>query len=360
VTPSAFRLSALRRLPRDPAAFYAVSDLDTVLQIGGLLWIFGAIAVAILLPVCPPTAEAGTVGGWLMGGGVVAVCLLAAAPLLLAPRSVTPDALMAMGYASLALIALLQWAAGRGSPYDELFIIPVIYFSAVHPPRRVALFLVALGAVLALPFAYAGWDPAYGARDLAHYLLWSSLATAALIFTAEVRVERMDLQEGEQEASALARRDPLTGLGNRRAFDEALSRVVASARRSDRPLTLVIADIEGFKAVNDVFGHMEGDRCLQGVATAIASSVRPTDNCFRWGGDEFAVLLPSTDRDQARVVVDRIARAVAVQAPAPGDRPLSLRYGVAQLEPGVDAGGLMSAADEDLMAAKRAAPQPAQ
>jgi diguanylate cyclase (GGDEF)-like protein len=155
------------------------------------------------------------------------------------------------------------------------------------------------------------------------------------------------------------RRDPLTGLGNRRAFDEALERVVAGARRADRPLSLVIGDIEGFKAVNDVHGHLEGDTCLRAVAEAIASSVRPSDDTFRWGGDEFAVLLPSTDREQALVVVERIANAVARQVPPIGGRSLALRYGVAEIQPEMDAQALMAAADMDLMAAKAAASQPA-
>jgi diguanylate cyclase (GGDEF)-like protein len=360
VTSPASRLGALRRLPRNPEAFYAISDLDTARRVGGILWVLGAVIVAILLPVSPPTVEVSTAAGWAIGGGVVALCLLAATPLLIAPRRVPPDALLAMGYGSLALIALLQWAGGMQSPYTELYIISVIYASAVHSPRRVLLFMVAVAVCLALPFAYDGWDSAYAAEALAHFLLWSSLAFAAVLFTAEVRVQRFELQSGEQEASALARRDPLTGLGNRRAFDEALERVVAGARRADRPLSLVIGDIERFKSVNDVHGHLEGDNCLRAVAQAIASSVRPSDDTFRWGGDEFAVLLPSTGREQALVVVDRIAEAVARHVAAIGGRKLALRYGVAEIQPEMDAQALMAAADMDLMAAKDAAAQPAQ
>ena len=323
-----------------------------------MLWIFGAAIVAVLLPIAPPDDRVSQAGGWALGAGVIAICVVSAIPLLRRPRGVTPAALLAMGYASLGLVALLHWAGGVGSPFDELFIISVIYVSSVHPPRRVALFMVAVVACMAAPLLYAEWDSSYAAEALAHVLLWFSLSVAATLFTAAVRVNRMDLLQGEQVAHALARRDPLTGLGNRRAFDEALGQVVAGGRSSDRPLTLIIADIEGFKRVNDAHGHLEGDRCLRGVARAVTGSIRPSDTAFRWGGDEFAVLLPATVREQARVVVDRIAGAVERDVPLPGGRSVRLRYGVAEIEDSMDAEALLAAADSDLQAARPAIAEP--
>ncbi|HVE68974.1 MAG TPA: diguanylate cyclase [Solirubrobacteraceae bacterium] len=354
------RLSAVRHLPSDPQEFYETSDLDTARRIGGMLWIFGAAIVAILLPVSPPTDGPDPAAGWALGIGIVAVSLLASVPLIVRPRVVSPDSLLALGYASLALIAALQWAAGPDSPYDELFIIVVVYASAVHPPRRVALFLVAVAGCLVLPFAYDGWSADYAAEALTHALLWFSLAVVATLFTAAVRVDRMHLLQGEQLASALARRDPLTGLGNRRAFDEALDLAVSGVRRADRPLTLVIADIEGFKGVNDRHGHLEGDRCLREVAQAIAVSIRPSDATFRWGGDEFALLLPSTDRTQAGVAVERIAGAVERGVLLPRAGTVRLRFGLAEIEAGMDADALVEAADTGLQSARDAVRQPAQ
>jgi diguanylate cyclase (GGDEF)-like protein len=170
----------------------------------------------------------------------------------------------------------------------------------------------------------------------------------------------MDLLHGEQLASALARRDPLTGLGNRRAFDEAVARVVSGVRRADRPLTLILADIEGFKSVNDRHGHLEGDRCLRGVAQAVDASIRPSDSAYRWGGDEFAVLLPSTTRDQARVVVERIAGAVESRVSLPGGHTVRLHYGVSEIEDGMDAETLVAQADAGLKRDSATASQPAQ
>jgi diguanylate cyclase (GGDEF)-like protein len=113
----------------------------------------------------------------------------------------------------------------------------------------------------------------------------------------------------------------------------------------------VIADIDDFKSVNDTYGHLEGDRCLREVAAVIAKTVRPSDACFRWGGDEFAVIMPSTDTAQAEAAVGRIAVAVPAQVAPPGEEPVSLRYGIAEIQPGMDGQDLVGAADLALMSA---------
>jgi diguanylate cyclase (GGDEF)-like protein len=351
VTTSGSRLGALRRLPRDPQTFYAISDMATARRMGGVLWIFGGLILAVLLAAWPPTGRVGG-WGWAIGAGAVVACLVSAVPLLRSPERVSPDALLAMSYGSVALLTLMVWAGGH--PYAEIYILPVLYAAAAHPPRRVALFFVAVASALLLPLAYDGWNSELAAESLASLLLWFAMAFAALVFSATVRVKRLEMAADEQEASALARRDPLTGLGNRRAFDEALSRIVAGDRQADRHLTLLLADIEGFKSVNDTYGHLEGDRCLREVATALASTVRPGDRCFRWGGDEFALLLPGTDSSEADSVIDRISDAVATDVAAPGDSPMRLRFGAAEIDPEMAAEDLIAAADLALMSARAA------
>jgi diguanylate cyclase (GGDEF)-like protein len=346
-----FSLDALRRLPRRPAEFYAVSDMDTAKRLGGILWIFGGVIVAILIAVWPPTDRIGG-AGLAVAGGVCAVCVVAALPLLRAPDRVTPDALFSMSFAAIALLVLLVWIGG--GPYAELFILPVLYAAAIHPPGRIVAVYLAVLAGMAAPLLYDGWSSQLAAEIVSRLLLWFSFGFVAMLFAATVRVGRLDLLAGEQEARALARRDPLTGLGNRRAFDEALAQVVRGARRSDRPLSLVLADIEGFKAVNDTFGHLEGDRCLREVAGKIAGTLRPSDTCFRWGGDEFAILLPATDAVQAHAVMDRLREAVSAGVSPPADQPLTLRLGVAEIAPGMSAEELVAAADLALMSARGA------
>jgi diguanylate cyclase (GGDEF)-like protein len=351
VTSTASRIEALRRLPRDGKSFYEISDMDMVRRMGGVLWIFGAFVIAVLLPMWPPTGRIGG-GGWAVGAGIVLLSLASAALLLRWPERVSPNALLVLSYLAVASLALLVWVGGH--PYVPLFMIPILYVAAAHPVQRVLVVFVAVAAACAAPLVYDGWDSEFAAEIAAELLLWFSLGLVAMLFSATVKLNRLTLMAGEQEASALARRDALTGLGNRRAFDEALERVVVGARRSDRPLTLVIADIDDFKSVNDTYGHLEGDRCLREVAAVIANTVRPSDACFRWGGDEFAVIMPSTDTAQAEAAVQRIAAAVPAEVAPPGEEPVSLRYGIAEIRPGMDGQDLVGAADLALMSAPSA------
>ena len=188
--------------------------------------------------------------------------------------------------------------------------------------------------------------------------LWMALGAVAALFLSIVRVQRLGLLAERRAARAQARVDPLTGLGNRRAFDETLSRAVAGARRADRPFSIVIADLATFKSVNDRFGHIEGDRCLRQVADALRATVRGPDACFRWGGDEFALVLPSTDQLDAERVAERVGAAVQAAVVLPDGIPLGVRCGSAEYEDGMDANALLNAADVALIAAKGAGPGP--
>jgi diguanylate cyclase (GGDEF)-like protein len=149
-------------------------------------------------------------------------------------------------------------------------------------------------------------------------------------------------------AAKEGRTDALTGLFNRRAYEE--RRVVEAARsaRYGHPLALAIFDLDGFKAVNDQYGHPAGDEVLQGVAEVIGSS-RLTDDAFRIGGDEFAVLMPQTKLDGGKIAAKRLADAIA-QAEL-GDGTVSASFGVAATVG--DALSLHDAADRALLAAKR-------
>ena len=146
--------------------------------------------------------------------------------------------------------------------------------------------------------------------------------------------------------------DALTGLANRRAFDERLGAELSRARRHGEPVSLALLDLDGFKALNDRHGHPEGDRALARLAEILGSSVRAEDTAARLAGDEFAVILPSTSAADAQPVIGRIAGAVA------GDPILAVlgstvSAGVAEARD-EDAGALYSAADAALYASKRA------
>jgi len=118
-------------------------------------------------------------------------------------------------------------------------------------------------------------------------------------------------QRAECDLQRLARRDALTGLENRGAFDEVLSQEWANTQRTGRPLSLLFIDIDHFKSYNDHYGHQSGDRALKAVACCISACVaRPSDHVARYGGEEFVVILPETAVDGAAMVAEKIRQGI--------------------------------------------------
>ncbi|SFC80004.1 sensor domain-containing diguanylate cyclase [Massilia yuzhufengensis] len=154
--------------------------------------------------------------------------------------------------------------------------------------------------------------------------------------------------------------DGLTGIANRRHFDVALDRELRRAQRNGGALSLLLMDIDSFKAYNDHFGHQEGDACLTTVAQALAGMLkRPADVAARYGGEEFAAILPDTAAGPARVLANAIREHVAAlglpHAPAALRPHVTLSIGVASFDPGRldEPAALIEAADKALYAAKR-------
>jgi diguanylate cyclase len=148
--------------------------------------------------------------------------------------------------------------------------------------------------------------------------------------------------------SRRGRRDALTALPNRRAFEERLPVELARAGRGRRPLALCLLDLDGFKGVNDRLGHPAGDEVLRAVGRILDES-RVADDAFRIGGDEFAILMPETSRENAVLAAQRIAERV--QSARLGEGGIGVSFGVAT---GSDRDGaaVLSAADRELLAAK--------
>lgn len=111
----------------------------------------------------------------------------------------------------------------------------------------------------------------------------------------------------------LALKDTLTGLGNRRYFDDALAKAMQWSERKQQDVALILLDLDNFKQVNDVHGHHAGDEVLLAVAEAMRQTLRASDNLFRFGGDEFAVLLNGEDALSAELVAHRLVKAIAQQ-----------------------------------------------
>jgi diguanylate cyclase (GGDEF)-like protein len=331
------------------AEFYGTADLVTAKRIGGIMWLIGWLIVVVLLPFAPPTQHLGN-AGWVLVAGILLATLWLAGRLLRTPERVTPNELLLSSYLALAYLMLLVWLGGGDAPYEELYVLGVIYTCAVHPPRRLLPYLGAVMLAALAPIAYADPGSSEIAEIVTKVVLWVALGGVAALFVSIVRVRRLGLVAGERAARTQARLDPLTGLGNRRAFDETLARAVAGARRADRQFSIVIVDLARFKSINDRFGHLEGDRCLRAVARALRATVRAPDACFRWGGDEFALVLPATDRLDAERVADRVRSAVEGSVVLPDGEALQARCGSAEFEEGMDAVALLNAADVALIA----------
>jgi diguanylate cyclase (GGDEF)-like protein len=292
------------------------------------------------------------------GGGWVALAAIVGAFLLLALRlerlsELKPDAALAAHYAGLAGVAAAVWlSGGRQSPYLTLFLIWLALGGASHPPRR-TLALIAAGCVLAaLPLAYDEWSGVFVGDTALRLGIWSVLALMACAWSTQVREQRVELMKEEKHAQREARIDVLTGLGNRRAFDERLDRAVEQARRDRLPLSVVVADLDGFKHINDAYGHLNGDAVLQTAAEAIRGAVRDADACYRWGGDEVALLLPGVTQAAAGRVAERVASSVVAACTRPDGAAQTLAWGTAELTAQMQATDLLAAADLALMTNK--------
>lgn len=170
--------------------------------------------------------------------------------------------------------------------------------------------------------------------------------------TANVVRNLRSVEEARREAVT----DDLTGLYNRRACNKRLAEEVDRAQRYGRPMSVLMMDVDQFKAVNDRYGHPGGDLVLKQVAQCLARQLRQVDVAARYGGDEFMVILPETPGESAALVADRICRAIAAETvaiPSGDEVPVTVSIGAASFPDEVDTrDGLIAAADRALYAAK--------
>ena len=188
-----------------------------------------------------------------------------------------------------------------------------------------------------------------------HAAGWGVVAEGILFALALAYRMRQD-QRARLHAEHLARTDPLTGLLNRRAFLEFAIPVWSTAKRSRRPLSAMMVDIDFFKVINDTHGHAMGDKVLQAVSALLAEACRNSDIAVRWGGEEFVILMPETDGEQAAVLAERLRARIADLRLGTLRKPiqLSASFGIAERGAHESLDQLINDADEWLYRAKQA------
>ncbi len=263
---------------------------------------------------------------------------------VLAERGLTPD----MGP---AVYAIATWVMNRGQEFVTADLVR---------DDRVAAVDSATGAVIAFPLSCRGrrvgalvaLDRAPSAREprLAASMM---RAVRVLLEPASVALDNAQLLK---RAEALSVTDDLTHLYNSRYLNQVLRRETKRASRSGRPLSLLFIDLDGFKSVNDTHGHLSGSRCLVEAAAVIRSSARETDIVSRFGGDEFALVLPDTGGEGAFAVGERIRERLAGHRFLAGDGldiHLTASVGVATLpDVAASADELVRAADKAMYQVK--------
>lgn len=152
--------------------------------------------------------------------------------------------------------------------------------------------------------------------------------------------------------------DALTGLGNRHAMEESFPREVNRCAKNSDPVSLIMIDVDQFKSFNDKFGHVAGDRALSAVAHVLGKQFRPRDLLVRYGGDEFAVLLPGIDEEECMQIAERVRTAVSGSTESSNDSliqiPIKISMGVAEMRNHGGFEALLKDADAALYRAKNA------
>jgi diguanylate cyclase (GGDEF)-like protein len=299
-----------------------------------LPWLTAGVLACLFLPL---------LGEWPSTGDLLALALV---PVIIGVALLAPwERLPTWTQAVPALMPFVMVAFVRSShesvtaTYTPVVLLPVIWFAFYGTRTQLLISVLGLGVTLAIPSpAFDG----YPALEPLAAAFWMGVAGIAGFSINELVLQRERLQE---QLGAMARTDALTGLPNRRAWDEALERELAQANRSGAPVCVALLDLDHFKEFNDLNGHPAGDTHLKEAASMWRARLRSADMIARYGGEEFAVLLTATDAHQAQEVIETLRACV------PSDETVSA--GIAEWN-GIESGTeLLIRADRALYDAKR-------
>ena len=231
----------------------------------------------------------------------------------------------------------MEATGGAASAYGQLVLLPIVWLAVYGTATELTTGLLGVTLALVAPVLIPGSDREQWRRT---FLLIGSAAGVGFL----VQMFFAQLREHTGRLSILALTDHLTGVANRRAWDEWMERAVDFVRGTGRPLCVVVLDVDDFKSFNDRFGHLAGDRFLKEITAKWQGQLRQSDLLARLGGDEFGVLLTSCTPEAAYGIVERLRR----------DMPSgwTCSAGIAPLHEGESAFELLGRADQALYRAK--------
>jgi diguanylate cyclase (GGDEF)-like protein len=323
-------------------------------RISGYLWLVAAL-VATGATFLPGSSHEGT--GWVLGLSVLVLLYGIGSVTGVIPWQYASMKALAIGMAvTIPVVGLAIYLSGGSLSYVEPFLVCSLLYAAFFFPARWAWPLsLELILVAGLPLLY---DP--NAVDNAFVARYAAIAAAFLAATWVMVGLKRRLVEAEAHQREIANRDPLTGFGNRRAFDATMRRELEARtqppgrRGADgSPLALLILDLDDFKGVNDRHGHQVGDAVLREAASRAAAILRSTDTLARIGGDEFAVIAPGAHGVGAQRMAEAIRTAVGLrESDAPGPVPTASIGWAVFPDDGSDYETLMRSADERMLELK--------
>ena len=236
----------------------------------------------------------------------------------------------------------------------DLYFVPVVISAMMLGWEKSSAFTV-VGVSLVLCVTCASWADQSPAEFL-KLLIWGcTLGTTSAVIGLIVFTKDRHVLQLLRKQNSLAMTDQLTQIANRRAFDNALQKRIAEFKRYERSFCILMVDIDYFKKINDSYGHNVGDTVLQMIARAIQCSLRDSDLVARFGGEEFAVLLPATSIEDAKMVAERIRSEVDHIEEKESNCPenVSVSIGIAEICEGDTQATILERADLAMYQAKR-------
>ncbi len=325
----------------------AVPDARIAVVIQSTLWV-GIVAHAGFIPLFAFSGEpvlaafnVASVAAWIAagyasrrGGSTLAMWILTAEVAL---------------HAVLAVMSL-GWASGF-----QYYLIPLIPFMMFNDRAQTKVVSIASAVVLATFVALKWAAPVRPSLPaLLEAFRYANLVIPFFMLGLLSYYFRLASTNVERKMTEIAQTDPLTGLLNRRRMEERLLEEAARFRARGANFSVIIADVDRFKAINDEHGHAAGDRVLAGVANVFENGVRTGDAVARWGGEEFLLLLPGTELRAAEDVAHRLRAAAEQRLAELGGLPsaLTLTFGVASFASNPTVGACLKAADDALYRGK--------